>query len=414
MQSLTQTETQKVQQIDENTESFRNFVSKFRNSPITKQAYTDWLRRFMDYCNLPDVKTRIGIDIGDNTDLLLFDDNRKIQNIIKRFIDYQYDVRGLSPVSVRGYYLAIKHFYQSNEIMLNWPIIKDYVGVTTNMKRSIDMPYTYEEIHKMLDKADERERVIILLLASTGMRRGALYELKYGDVKWINQYQIYEVTIYKGFKEEYKTYCSMECAFSINSYLDFRKRNGERITAESYLIRKQFNTRNRQGLIKISDATDPPHKHKITMRNLESIIYRLIYDAGIRNYDEKKGRLGDRHKNMAAHSFRKFFENKCLEGGVDPFYVSVLMGHKAGIGVEKHYYRPDSIQGEFSLMQLYVNKAMPYLTISDESRLKLKNRELEIRMREDEERFKRAIQERESRYDTLAAQILALNKKLGL
>ncbi len=90
------------------------------------------------------------------------------------------------------------------------------------------------------------------------------------------------------------------------------------------------------------------------------------------------------------------------------------MGHKAGIGVEKHYYRPDSIQGEFSLMQLYVNKAMPYLTISDESRLKLKNRELEIRMREDEERFKRAIQERESRYDTLAAQILALNKKLGL
>ena len=56
-------------------------------------------------------------------------------------------------------------------------------------------------------------------------------------------------------------------------------------------------------------------------------------------------RLGDRHKNMVAHSFRKFFQNKCLEAGLDPFYVSVLMGHKAGIGVERHYYRPDSITG---------------------------------------------------------------------
>ena len=78
-------------------------------------------------------------------------------------------------------------------------------------------------------------------------------------------------------------------------------------------------------------------------------------------------RLGDRHKNMATHSFRKFFENKCLEAGLDPFYVSVLMGHKAGIGVERHYYRPDSITGINSLLELYAKKAVPYLTISEES-----------------------------------------------
>ena len=79
------------------------------------------------------------------------------------------------------------------------------------------------------------------------------------------------------------------------------------------------------------------------MGDLQFIIYKLIYDAGIRNDSDKVKRLGDRHKNMAAHSFRKFFENKCLEVGVDPFYVSVLMGHKAGVDIGKHYYRPDSI-----------------------------------------------------------------------
>ena len=79
---------------------------------------------------------------------------------------------------------------------------------------------------------------------------------------------------------------------------------------------------------------------------------------------------------------------------MDPFYVSVLMGH-AGIGIERHYYRPESITGENSLLGLYVKKAMPFLTISEEHRPRLKNRELELRMRADEERLKKAFEERE-------------------
>lgn len=119
---------------------------------------------------------------------------------------------------------------------------------------------------------------------------------------------------------------------------------------------------------------------------------------------------------MASHSFRKFFENKCLEAGVDPFYVSVLMGHKAGIGVERHYYRPESITGENSLLGLYVNKAMPFLTISDEHRLKLKNRELELRMKADEERFKKVFEDREKMnkdaISTLSDVVLEMRKKI--
>jgi len=107
------------QKIDENTESFRNFIRRYRNSPITKVAYTDWLRRFVEYSTLPNIRAKTGVEIGDNTDLLLFDDPRKIQNHIKQFIDYQYDVLHLSPKTVDSYYDAVKHFYQSNEVMLN-------------------------------------------------------------------------------------------------------------------------------------------------------------------------------------------------------------------------------------------------------------------------------------------------------
>ena len=141
--------------------------------------------------------------------------------------------------------MALKHFYESNEILLNWPIIKkDYVGITSNMKTAVDMPYTYEEIQKMLDKSDERKRVIILILASTGIRRGALPELRYGDLKWIPEYRIYEIKVYSGFPNDaYMTWCSPECALSINSYLNYRRRYGEIITKDSYIIRKQFNNR---------------------------------------------------------------------------------------------------------------------------------------------------------------------------
>ena len=383
-----------IQTIDKNTESFRNFVRRFRNSPVTKKDYTAWLSRFMSYCNLPETRAKIKVEVNDNTDLLLFDNNSKIiQNIIKQYIDYSYEVRHLSPVTVRGHYMAIKHFYESNEITLNWSLIKDCVGITTSMKRTLDMPYTYEEIHKMFDKADERKRVVILLLCSTGMRRGAVCEMKYGDLNWIEEHQIYEIKVYSGFqKDQYTTYCSLECAQALNSYLDYRRRYGEVITEDSYLIRKQFNTKTYNNAIKkISDASDPPEKHKVSDWDIQNMLYQLLYDCGIRNPENKMKHMGDRHKNMVAHSFRKFFQNKCLEAGLDPFYVWVLMGHKAGIGVEKHYYRPDSITGVNSLLELYAKKAMPYLTISEESRLKLKNLELEMRRKEDEEWYKETI-----------------------
>lgn len=46
-------------------------------------------------------------------------------------------------------------------------------------KRAIkDRAYTHEEIGKMLEIADERMRAVILLLASTGMRIGAIPTLK--------------------------------------------------------------------------------------------------------------------------------------------------------------------------------------------------------------------------------------------
>jgi len=144
------------------------------------------------------VRKKIGIEIGDNTDLLLFENYngdkehraRFIKNLVTNYLDYLSEVEGITPNTLHTYYAAIKHFYVKNEVQLNWDNIGDSVGTYSNIKSNLDMPYTYEEIHRILDKCDERQRVIILLLASTGMRRGAVSELKIGDLKYIEQYGI--------------------------------------------------------------------------------------------------------------------------------------------------------------------------------------------------------------------------------
>lgn len=44
----------------------------------------------------------------------------------------------------------------------------------------------------------------------------------------------------------------------------------------------------------MSDATNSPEKHKISLLEVQTIIYKLLYAAGIRNHKDKKTRLGDK------------------------------------------------------------------------------------------------------------------------
>jgi integrase len=59
-----------------------------------------------------------------------------------------------------------------------------------------DRAYNHEEIQQILLKCDERARVVILLMASTGMRVGALRPLHIKDLVKIEDYDLYRITVY--------------------------------------------------------------------------------------------------------------------------------------------------------------------------------------------------------------------------
>jgi integrase len=65
---------------------------------------------------------------------------------------------------------------------------------------------------------------MILLLASSGMRRGALSGLRRKHLKYIEKYGLCQITTYHKAKEKYITSCTPECAAAINNYFDYRRR----------------------------------------------------------------------------------------------------------------------------------------------------------------------------------------------
>ena len=110
-----------------------------------------------------------------------------IKSKIISYLKYLRDVRKLSYFIVRVHYSAIFHFFDINDIQLKSRKIKKFFPPDDSEGYRGDRPYTVGEIELILSKCDVRNRVIILLMASTGMRVGAIPGLKIGDIKKIEE-----------------------------------------------------------------------------------------------------------------------------------------------------------------------------------------------------------------------------------
>ena len=100
------------------------------------------------------------------------------------------------------------------------------------MRVNKDRAYTHEEISKLLEISDERMRVVILLLSSTGCRLGAIPSMRLRNI------DKNKVIFYENTREEYFSFISPECQKSINAYTDMRSRYGEKLDDNSHLLRR--------------------------------------------------------------------------------------------------------------------------------------------------------------------------------
>ena len=250
---------------------------------------------------------------------------------------------GKQSTAIENYVKPVILYYKMNDVILNTRKVNRFLPEKRRIKK--DRAYYDSEISKMLEIADERMRVVILLLSSSGIRIGAIQSIRLRNLK------DNRLTVYENDKEEYITFITPECKKAIDNYLDMRLRYGEKLVEDSFLIREQFDIRDK---FQIKKAR-PIKRHAIRWM-LDDIAKR----CGVRSYEVP-----------IAHGFRKFFTTQLINSEVNPEIREMLLGHK--IGLTGCYYRPteDKMYSEYE-------KAMDNLTINEENRLRKKIETLTI------------------------------------
>lgn len=361
---VTTTTTTKQQQHQfklESSPAYINFIDTI-HTDHTKIKYTQHIQEFLRFREYTDPTK------------LLKGNNQLLESYIVQYIKAEKE-RNVSYSTLNSKFSAIKKFYIENDIEnLRWHKIRKILG--RKIKKNRDRIYTHQEIQKLLEYADHRMRLIILLLASTGMRISALTSLQLHDLLYYKDENIYQFKIYSNdIKEEYITFCTPECSNAIQKYLEYRKSKGETLTEKSWLIRSHF-----------SKLVNQP-MNPITIGNEMSALLDKCNIIPVQHKIEKSNRFEIIRKPiMTLHGFRKFFITMCIESKVDAERREMMVGHS--LGITSHYYRPTPRQ----LLDEYM-KAVNLLTINEENRLKDKNLHLQNELKEQNQMYVRVEEE---------------------
>ena len=105
--------------------------------------------------------------------------------------------------------------------------------------------------------------------------------------------------------ERYDTLVTPECMTEIQEYMEYRKKQGEKVSDEAYIIRTKFAT--------FSRATNRPKPQRAAINKQMKI---LLKKAGL-SFEELE----------PDHSLRKFFDTTLMNSDVVHSFKELLMGH---------------------------------------------------------------------------------------
>lgn len=164
--------------------------------------------------------------------------------------------------------------------------------------------------------ADLRERVIITILAVSGLRLGTLLKLQYRHVKHDLELGIIPIHVHvepavtKGKRRGYDTFLNEEASEYLRAYIDVRKKGSrdippEQINDESPLIR----------------ANHCRQVKTVAASCVNGRIHGLFVTAGILGSNSS----GTRYE-LRTHGFRRFFRTQMASLDVDRDYIDYMMG----------------------------------------------------------------------------------------
>jgi len=305
-------------------------------SPATLYQYTFGIHRFSKWLGKsPDEMVR---------ETIL--DRANIDCYLQHIEDFIGDLRAedLAPGTINNHVKGVKALFRSNGITLVLPH-----RLSKRIKYQ-DRASTPEELTKVTDLADIREKVIVSLLALGGFREGTLAKLQYRHVKKdLEECRVplhihVEAEITKGKYHEYDTFIGAEAVEYLKAYLKARmtgnlKLEGgqirgmppETITDNSPLIRDE-RTKTIKG---------------ITPAQIYRQVHALYLKASL---IKKEGQV---RYSLRAHSIRKYFRTQLGSISTIPIdYIDYMMGHTVST------YNDIKMKGVEFLRELYASSGL--------------------------------------------------------
>jgi hypothetical protein len=278
-----------------------------------------------------------------------------------------------------GYDIATASKKDQNEKNMNPAELRKKVSryLGENKRVVKDGAYTTLQIAAALQTADTRMRMMLLMLSSTGCRIGSLPGLVLGNLTKLPNYRLYRIVFYDRSNNEYYSFCTREAATSIDSWLFYRQRCGEKISFnettqkwEPYdtpLFRLQFD---------VEDLLQVRNPRPMNVDALRAVLALHLVRSGIRDVEHPTATTPNsasrvRKSISLSNGFRKHVISTFIEAGLNHEIRELLCNHATQL--DAHYFRPTQEQ----ILQEYL-KAESLLTIDPSLRLQREVQTLKV------------------------------------
>ena len=319
-------------------EHFYRYKSRSKKSMRT---YASVVRRFSEY-------------VGKSPDELI--ENCLIEGIpnpervyeTSRLVDQffgELEADDLAPGSLTTELARLKSFFRVNGIDL--PFVPRY-SLRVRYRDRAPRP---EEVQRLIEVAGLREKAMIAMLATSGLRIGTLVKLKYRHVKEdleagrVPVHIHVEAEITKGKYCDYDTFINEEAARYLKLYLDWRRRGTDKIPPEEITDESPlFRTQERK-------------VRPLSQRGASAAIWKVFERAGL---DRKNGKMHE----IRIHSLRKFFRTQMAALGVPSDYIEYMMGHKLSTYHDVQMKGVEFLRGVYASANLRIFQK-PKTTLAD-------------------------------------------------
>ena len=272
------------------------------------------------------------------------------------------DSEYMSPWTIRVNLNTIKNLFDMNDVAFTWR--RAYEMCPEKRYGSPNPGWTSEEIREMLQKTTSSlTRTVILILASSGVRRGGL-ELKWGDIDPVYlkdgkpvagrdapemsgtaEPACAKMRVYRGESEEYVTFMTPEAYKALMEYkADWEEEVGRAPGPEDPVFKR-------------GGSKPIPLEGRAIVNRLQVIVKK----AGVPRRLDENGKL---YKVPVSNGFRRRFNMVMTDAPTDGSIGALrkkehMMGRHGSVGLDRGYYHAKPME----LAAQYL-RAVPALTVT--------------------------------------------------